>query len=108
MVTVNIHSIFDELAHFKKGAVTEPESVAEARETPVCDPPTQSHMAIEVGGQDLHKGCPIPKPVLSTEPEPLQHWRYQLTPVLPSGKGGFRPLGNICKGDLGEAGVWFS
>lgn len=49
-------------------------------------------------------GCPIPKPVLSTEPEPLHHWGYQLTLMLYNGKGGFRPLGNICKGDLGEAG----
>lgn len=74
----------------------------------MSDPPTQSHMAIEVGGQNVHMGCPIPKPVLSTELEPLHHWRYQLTLMLYSGKGGFRPLGNICKGDLGEAGMWLS
>jgi hypothetical protein len=46
------------------------------------DPPTQSHMAIEDGGQDLHMGCSIPKPALPTEPKPLHHWAYQLTPCF--------------------------
>lgn len=51
-------------------------------ETQMYDPPTQSHMAGEVGGQDLHMGYPIPKPALFTEPESLHRWEYQLTPCV--------------------------
>lgn len=72
------------------------------------DTPTQSHMAIEVGGQDPHMGCPIAKPVLSTEPEPLQCWGYQPTPCFSVAREVLGRGGIFAMGTEGRLGMWLS